>query len=204
VAVHQGRALAQSGLGDYAAAVGEYYQALALRPQDPALHAARGRAYLVLDQMERARHDFTEAVRLDGTNGPAHYGLGYALVKLGRSAEGVAEARKALELGPPTPGLFYNAARVFAQAAALEKSQPSRSAWRTGDEYRETAVDYLRRALALLESDEKRAEFWHEVVRRDGALSPLQRSYRFADLAEYYNRLPRRTARQEQPRVGPQ
>src|SRR5262249_20654997 len=74
--VYRGRALVQAGLGDFAAAVGEYTQALAVRPGDAALHAARGWAYLVLDVPGRARDDFAEAARLDPANGHARNGLG--------------------------------------------------------------------------------------------------------------------------------
>src|SRR5262249_2829098 len=61
--VFLGLALAYAGLGNYAAAVGEYNHALRVKPNDAVLHTARGSAYLVLGDLERARKDFTEAIR---------------------------------------------------------------------------------------------------------------------------------------------
>ena len=121
------------------------------------------------------------------------FGATYALVKLGKPIEGVREANKALELGPPTRRLFYNAARVFAQASAVEAEaeQSSPGSGLRSDAYRAKAVRYLEQALALLEK-ERPAEFWQKVVgpdsrdRRDGALYPLRGSRRFAELAEQY------------------
>src|SRR5262245_33549426 len=63
--VFKGRALAQAARGDYAAVTGEYTRALAAAPKDPALHAARGWAYLVDDAAPKlALPDFTQAIRL--------------------------------------------------------------------------------------------------------------------------------------------
>src|SRR5262249_42048581 len=154
-----GRALAYAGLGNYAAAVGEYNHALRVKPNDAVLLTARGSAYLVLGDLEWARKDFTEAIRLDPRNATAHNGRGYALVKLGKSFEGVREAQTALELGHPTPSLFYNAARVFAQASALEAiaEQSSRSPGGWSAVYREEAMKSLARALPLVK-EEKRAD----------------------------------------------
>src|SRR5262249_30056180 len=188
------RALAHAGLGNYAGVVGDYDLALAIRPRDPLLHAERGWAYLILNDHERAREDFTEAIRLDPTEGHSYNGLGYALVKLGKAIEGVREANKALQLGPPTRRLFYNAARVFAQAYAMEAEaeQTSRGPGSRSDAYREEALRCLVQALERREQ-ERPAEFWQKVVgpdsrdRRDGALYPLRGSRRFVDLAQQYD-----------------
>ncbi|MBI1917002.1 MAG: tetratricopeptide repeat protein [Planctomycetes bacterium] len=192
--VYQFRALAHWGLGNYAAVVGEYNHALTVRPGDPTLLAAQGWAYIALEDWKRARDDFTQAIGRDPTNAQAHNGFGYALVKLGKPIEGVREAREALELGPPTERLFYNAARVFAQASAVEAAlaQSSRGSWDKSEDYREEAVRRLVQALALVK-EQQRAEFWRKTVRPDsgdlkGALYPLRRSPRFADLAEQYDR----------------
>jgi eukaryotic-like serine/threonine-protein kinase len=194
--VYLARALAHAGLGDYAAVVGDYTQTLVLRPKDPALHEARGWAYLAIGAAPQARDDFTEAIRLAPRNSHSHNGLGYALVRLGKAAEGVREARKALALGPPTRRLFVNAARVLAQAAAIEEARTPRRAV-AGESYRAEAVECLVRALASLGGEKKRAEFWERYIRPDslrpgGALYPLRRSPRFADLVERYERPGRR------------
>jgi hypothetical protein len=113
-------------------------------------------------------------------------------VKLGQHVGGVADAREAIRLGPRTALTFYNAARVFAQAAeAVERDteQPAPRREQTAVSYRDEASERLEEALRLLPDDEERARFWQKYVRSDGALAnPLRRSPRFLALAQQYER----------------
>jgi tetratricopeptide (TPR) repeat protein len=176
--VLQARALTRLGLGDAAAAVEDYTRALALRPQDATLRAGRGWACLACEAPRLAERDFTIAIRLAPTSGDAYNGRGYARVCLGRPADAVADARTALRLGPQDSRLFYNAARIFAQAAVRQES---------GSGYRDEALEWLTRALDLLGED-RRVEFWRQCVRSDRALSSLRFSPGFARLAALYDR----------------
>ena len=71
----------------------------------------------------------------------------------------IQDADKALELGPRSPQLVYNAARIHAQSAD------------PGDL---RVFDLIRESLALL-PQEGRAAFWSTQVRTDAALDAIRR-----------------------------
>jgi serine/threonine protein kinase/tetratricopeptide (TPR) repeat protein len=196
VEVFQARALAHAALNDFSAAIDEYTQAITLKPGDASLHAARGWAFLVNDSAKLALRDFEAAIKHDPNNGHAWNGRGYALARLGRYAEGVTDAREAVRLGPKTSHTYYNAARVFAQAAIAverEADRPSEPREQLAVQYRDEAVDRLTDALYSLPDDEARARFWQNTVRLDSALmQPLRRSPRFVTLAARYEPMPQR------------
>jgi tetratricopeptide (TPR) repeat protein len=185
-------ALARAELGDYPGVIGDYTRALALAP-DAGLHAARGWAYLVNEAPKPALQDFDEALRRDPDSGEAYSGRAFARVKLGLYREGVADAREALRLGPPTPRLLYNAARTFAQAGAAAAADPrlgSRLGPQTRAAYQDEALRLLRGALERLPAKE-RSDFWRRHVRKDGALRPIRRASQFSRLAAVYGGLPK-------------
>ncbi len=205
--VYRARALVQAGLDDHAAAVGEYSRALALGPKHPDLLAGRGWAYLVSGMPKQAANDFAEAIRLNPTSADAHNGRGLALAQSGRPVEGAREASKALDLGPATVPTLFKAARVYAQAAAVLDPVPgptSRDPSGTAEAYRAAAERRLAQALALLENDQKRAEFWQTYVRRDGVLAAVRTRPRFAALAAQADRAaPPAPGRERRPGAGP-
>jgi Tfp pilus assembly protein PilF len=62
-----------------------------------------GRAYSVLDQLDKAAAQLTEVVRLQPGRGPAHAYLGEVLLRQGRTADGVREFQIAADLQPGNP-----------------------------------------------------------------------------------------------------
>jgi tetratricopeptide (TPR) repeat protein len=178
------RAALRTRLGQYAGAQTDYTRALELEP-DAATYAARGWCYLVADAARLALPDFEEAIRLDPDRGDAYAGRGYARVLLGAHRLAVADAEEALRRGPPSPRLYYNVARVYAQAVTSQDGERARNRWGSHSprgEWQERALQALARSLDLLPPNEA-AGFWQTVVQPDKALHPIRGSPRFRQLA---------------------
>jgi tetratricopeptide (TPR) repeat protein len=184
--VFRRRGLAHGTLGNCREALADYTRALDLDP-NPDTFAFRGELYLLNGSPQLALEDFDEALNRDRKNVEAHTGRGYALVRLGQSARGVAAADRALKLQPRNARLVYKAARVYAQAAAMvliergEKNWPAR---KLGADYRDRALELIRTALRLCATPEARRRFWREYVKDDPALRPIRGSVGFTRLAQ--------------------
>jgi eukaryotic-like serine/threonine-protein kinase len=163
--VYRGRGLARAELGQYPGAIEDFTKALELHPTS-AVQAYRGWTHLVVDAPKLALRDFELAVDLDSESGDAYNGRGFALAKLGRHREAMRDGAEALRLGPPSPRLLYNAARIYAQCPA---PGPQR------------ALELIQQALQSLPVDE-RATFWSTKIRTDAALAALHRYSSFVRL----------------------
>ena len=86
--------------GKFAAAVAEYRQALALRPQAVPVLLALGEAYLESDRPKNALEPLQTAARLDPTSARAQLLLGTTYHSLGRTADAARAYRRFLELEP--------------------------------------------------------------------------------------------------------
>jgi tetratricopeptide (TPR) repeat protein/tRNA A-37 threonylcarbamoyl transferase component Bud32 len=178
--IHEIRGVARAGGGDFAGAIDDYSQALALRPGQPRVLSLRGLAYLVSSAPRLALRDFDEALRLDGSNGEAHGGRGLALARLGDHRAAVAAAEESLRHDPPTARRASNAARVYALAAIAAAEEVTRKgpmAVALVDRYQDRAVALVELALERTPAD-RRAEYWQSQVSTDPALRPLQRRLR--------------------------
>ena len=82
------------------------------------------------------------------------------------TARPIQDAAEALRLGPPSPRLLYNAARIYAQCPGPD---PQR------------ALELIQQALSLLPAEERRA-FWSTHIRTDAALAALRRHPSFVRL----------------------
>ena len=152
VALYELRALARAGRRDYAGAIEDDTEALALSPESVLLLARRGWLYLVEDALQLAVRDFDEAIRLDPSSSNAYLGRGTARVQMGQHRQAVADIEKALGLGKPTALMDYNAARVLCQAAVAAGSEVRQK----GQNALAQARQYQDRALALLQDALKR------------------------------------------------
>jgi tetratricopeptide (TPR) repeat protein len=188
--VYRTRGLIRARLGNYPGAIADYDQALTLAP-DPATYAHRGWTYLATDAPRLALPDFEEAIRLDPESGDAHNGRGYSRVRLGLYREAVEDAKTALRLGPTSPRLSWNAARIYAQAAGkldADAARRDRKAVGLRSQYEQRAVHLLRQALDLTPAP-ARAAFWRDCIGADKvALNPIRRSPAFAQMAAEYSR----------------
>jgi tetratricopeptide (TPR) repeat protein len=177
-AVHRQRGLAHEKLDRHAEAIVDYSRALETEPKDeekPLLYRSRGHEYLIIQALQPALLDFEEALRLDPKNPDACLGCAHVRVKLGDLSHGVADAEKALKGNPKEPRLWYQAARVYAQAAAYLQAKPGQAASQAAirSHYQERAVMLLRTALSLVPVHERSA-YWREHVMQDAALYPIR------------------------------
>ena len=179
------RGLARVGRNDFAGAITDYTLALASRPDWARVHANRGWAYLFANAPELAFQDFDAVVRRAPSDPDGYGGRGAARVRLRQHRAAASDVEESLRRGEPTPRRLYNAARTYAQAAAVavvEVRRRGRPARHDALTYEARAATLLGRALELTPAD-RRATFWREVVAPDDALSALRKWTRFATLA---------------------
>jgi tetratricopeptide (TPR) repeat protein len=180
------RGLTRAHLKDYPGALDDYTLALTLKPE-PAVYVRRGWVHLVNESLTLARHDFDQALRLDPKHGEAHAGRGYVQVKLGHLDQAVADAEKAVQRGPQTPRLLWNAARIAAQVVGRLEADPKQRGPSALDRRlgcQEQALKWLRRALE--KSGRESAAFWRRYVQEDVAFNPIRQSPGFKRLAADY------------------
>jgi len=176
---------------DYAGGIDDFTHALELergegKPADSATLAYRGWAYLAEDAPKLALRDFDEALRQKGSHRADCYGgRGYARVLLGLWRPAVADGEAALKEEPPKARTLYNAARIYAQAAArvatdLELPTGQGAQLRREQEYRALS---LLRAACLKAPLAERTDFW-----TDPALRPISGRTDFAQLRSEFSR----------------
>jgi tetratricopeptide (TPR) repeat protein len=187
VELFRSRGFARAQLGDYPEAIQDYTQALAMEPNHPATQTARGWAYLATGSYQLAQHDFDEAIRLKPENGGAYNGRGYPRVRLGQYRKAIEDAEAALKRGSEnTSRLFYDAARIYAQAVGKAQADPRPFSRQAMAWYQERAVVLIRQALESL-PPKGRGGFWRDTIQLDSALSPIRGSTAFIRLASEYS-----------------
>lgn len=178
--IYQGLALARFQSGKFAAAVKDYTAALSAYEKSNSKDVAkaakvagqplaakisqalsgRGWASLAENKTSQGFEDFRDAVRIDPKNAYAKLGLGYISVKRAQSDEDIQKAiqdtESGLSQGTRAPGLWYTAARIYAQAGSKSNRQSRK--------YQQQAVDCLRESLKLLPDDQQRVAFWKSSV----------------------------------------
>jgi tetratricopeptide (TPR) repeat protein len=172
--VHRARGLTGMKLAEYAGAIGHFTLALSLN-EDSVTHSYRGWAYLVSKAPQLALPDFEKAIQLDKKNGDAYNGRGLVRLKLGvrlsHYQEAIADAEAALRHGPKNdPGIRWNAARIYAQAAAKLEAERNHQTSKIGAQYQGQAVHLLGEALDLTPAAE-RAAFWRKYIQADPDLT---------------------------------
>jgi tetratricopeptide (TPR) repeat protein/predicted Ser/Thr protein kinase len=190
VGVYQALALAHIRVGDPKAALEDFTFALHLDPTNANLLTQRGQTFLACqsDQQRLALDDFDKAIASDPKNSAAYNGRARARLELGQVAEGVADADKALELGPRTATSVYSAVTLYACAAGKLDTSADRKSPATlvaRKEYSDKALTLLAQSLELLPAD-RRAAFWRDTVQRDSRLVPIRRRIEFARLGRAY------------------
>jgi tetratricopeptide (TPR) repeat protein len=189
VPTYLARAWAKAKLRRHASAIEDYTLALKIKP-DSDTFTSRGSLYLLCDAPKMAQADFEEAIRLDPKNADAFNGLGYSRVVQGQYREGIRDANKALQLGPDSTRLLYNAARTFAQAVGRldsDAARRNRQALEAQYACQARALDLIGKALQLHPTGQ-RSQFWRNVVQADRALDPIRASSEWAVLELSYSK----------------
>jgi serine/threonine protein kinase/Tfp pilus assembly protein PilF len=172
------------------AALADYTQSLALAP-DAANYAFRGWVYLEDGAPQSALRDFREALKRDPGNGDAYAGRGYVLVQQGQYREAARDAEEARR-GKPSARTLFNAARIYAQAAARAEADPRLTA-REGPAlhaaYADRAAQLLWLALDATPAPQ-RDRFRTNYILKDPALNPIRRTPAFNRLSFADSRAP--------------
>ncbi len=103
-------------LGDFAAAVADYGQAIARDPDKPANWFNRGSAYYGAGRHRDAIRDFTEVIEINPDSGRAWYSRGYAHLRIGAAGQAVADFDQAIFFNPRLASAWSG--RGMAQMAA--------------------------------------------------------------------------------------
>ncbi len=173
---YRARGLAYARIGKYREATQDYTRAIELDPTSANMHTRLGWAYL-LQGDKLAEQDFDAAIAENPENGDSYNGRGFARVKQGRHAEGVADAEAAAKAGPDVWATYFNAAGVYAQALpALDRDLqvPDAEKKKTRDDYAKRAIELLKQAR---DGSDKAA--FAANAKGDPALDPLR------DLADF-------------------
>ena len=183
------RGLARASRQEYSGAIQDYTQALTLDPSRPTALIQRGWAYLVSDAPKLALHDFDEAIRLAPEEPDAYNGRGFARVLHGQYRAAVLDAEESLRHGPADPRTPYNAARVYAKAAAAATEGPRRNLGQVevANGYLDRAQALIRLALERLPADQRGA-FWGDVIQADPALAAIRQRPKFSQMAGQFGR----------------
>jgi tetratricopeptide (TPR) repeat protein/tRNA A-37 threonylcarbamoyl transferase component Bud32 len=179
VAVYRQRGLARTKTQRHAESIADYTRALEANPRDEEkapLYLSRGQEYFTLNSMTSALSDLSEALRLDPGNANAALACAHVHIKLKETHEAVAQAEAVVKRKPADPHLWYEAARIYAQAAGQIKAEPGYGKVRSL--YQERAETLLTTAMAQLPARQRPA-YWKDKVLKDPALNAIR-----ADLAE--------------------
>ncbi len=113
------RGLARFGLNDFAGAIDDYTQALALPGDDRVeTYRDRGLSHLFSNASELALRDFDAALRLDPGDPDGYAGRGTARVRLGDLRGAVADAEESVRREGRSARLLYIAAETLSLASA--------------------------------------------------------------------------------------
>ena len=174
--VYRARGLIRAKLKNHIGSMEDYTRALELEPDSAKMRTHRGWAY-ILRAEKLALEDFDSAIKLNPEYGDAYNGRGYALVKLGRYREAVQDADEAMRRGPEGFEIIYNAACIYAEAAA--KAAANKAEDREVRGYREQAVALVSKALDRLPAAERKGT-WRNAILPDPAMDPIRSTAAFA------------------------
>jgi tetratricopeptide (TPR) repeat protein len=157
---------------------------------------ARGWAYLMYQAPHLALPDFDEALKLlpaetgdKSQRMDVLLGRSDALIKLDRVPEALDAAGEAMQAGGEMkPRIYYNAARVYAQASVKMEAAEGRA--RESVMYQNRAAALLRQAVEKTPTAE-REDFWKRYVAADASLALLCNRADMTELAAHYASAPR-------------
>jgi tetratricopeptide (TPR) repeat protein len=116
----QAMTLAQKG--EYAQALGELDQALALDPKDAENFTRRGGIYTLQKQYDKAVNDFNRALELDPRYAKAYYNRALVYFHQGKYDPALSDLNKTIELKPKDAEAYHNRGLVHVQKNDLGKA----------------------------------------------------------------------------------
>jgi tetratricopeptide (TPR) repeat protein len=119
---HHCLGIALMDTGNAPEAIGQYEQALRLKPNYFEVHSNLGIALLRAGRAQQAIAQCEEALRIKPDYVEAHVNLGDALLQMGRSPEAIAEYEQALKLQPDSAVAQYNLANVLLRLGRAQEA----------------------------------------------------------------------------------
>jgi tetratricopeptide (TPR) repeat protein len=116
----KGKTLAQHG--EYAQALSEMDQALALNPKDAETYTRRGGIYTLQKQYDKAISDFNRALELNPRSAKAYYNRALAYYYQRKYDQALADLQKTLELKPKDAAAYHNRGLVYTQKNDFAKA----------------------------------------------------------------------------------
>ncbi|MFM8498090.1 MAG: tetratricopeptide repeat protein, partial [Planctomycetia bacterium] len=174
---HLTRSLCRANLGDYVGAIDDSSRAIEIEPNVETF-TQRGWLYALRGNPLFGLQDFDRALERDGDHADALVGRGLTLAYLGRHADAVAAAERALELGEPSFRHVFKVATVFA-AASPRVVLSDEEQRKQGPTERQLSLRYLSRAAELIrqalahEHPERHDDLWAAHVAEDPHFKPL-------------------------------
>lgn len=126
----QGNALYDQG--EYAAAIAQWEEFLALNPDVHQVLVNIGNAHRELGNVEEARVAYERVLETDPSEARALYNLAEMLVQEGKAEEAIPLFERVVEQAPDDPAVYYNVAELYFQQRVTDK-----------------AVQYYQRALEV-------------------------------------------------------
>ncbi len=114
------RGLIRAELGDLAAAIEDFSQAIAINAHRPEFYGARATTYMAQGRTATAIEDFDKAIELAPDHAPTYVNRGQAYVEVGIYDLALADLNKALELDPNLLAAYFNRGVLYLQTERPE------------------------------------------------------------------------------------
>jgi tetratricopeptide (TPR) repeat protein len=160
--------------GDFAAAIGEYDEAIRLNPNLAAAYHNRADAYDEIEYYDKAIADYTRAIKIEPDNANIYIGRGFSYHHKGDYDKAIADYTRAIKIEPDIAYAYYSRAlayhykddydRAIADYTRVIKIEPDNSAayydrglaYDSKGDYRRAAADYTQTIKLDPDNDDAR------------------------------------------------
>jgi tetratricopeptide (TPR) repeat protein len=119
---HNNLGVALTRRGRLEEAIGNYNEALRIKPDEAEVHNNLGNALMARGDFEEAIDHYYEALRINPDFASAHNNLGSVLARMGKVDEAVNHYEEALRIKPDYAGAHYNLGKVLADQGSVDEA----------------------------------------------------------------------------------
>ncbi len=166
---------------DYGTAIGYFDEALALKPDSPKAHLARGIALTGLERPAEAKASYLTALTAE-PNAQAYNNLGMIYFGEGDATGAEQAFLKALELRPQSSQSYNNLGMIYGERGDLEKARGMFERSLELNPLSARACTNLGLVLYRLGQHERAAELWRRALEIDPSFEEARRVLRLAGL----------------------
>jgi len=110
------------GVGRVPEAIGQYEQALRIKPDLAETHISLGLALVRLGRVQEAIEQYQQALQIQPDNAAAHNNQGLALVQLGQAQEAIEHYEQALRINPDYAEAHNNLGNALARTGRIKEA----------------------------------------------------------------------------------